>query len=105
MKPSACSSIAHDPDMIQALHTLVRERLRSDYDITSKISKKQTGTGSKFPTTPGRQRSSSAGPQPKHGLPRNGGSKNSTVFGRALRDLAPTSTILDVEGSEDNVQG
>ena len=105
MKPSAHSSITSDPDLVQALHSLVREKLRSKYDITYKISKKQNGSGHKFPATPGRQRSSSVGPKPKYGSSRDAGAKNSTVFGRALRDLKPTSTVIDVDGDDGNSQG
>ena len=103
MKPSACSDIISDPDLMQALHSFAKEQLRSNYDITYKISKKQNITGHKFPTTPGRQRSSSKGPSMKNGSSQAGQIKNRTVFGRALRDLAPNTTIIETKG-DDGIQ-
>ena len=92
MRPSACPSIVNDPDLTQALHTYVREKLKSDFNIIHKVSKKQNGSVPKFPATPGKQRSSSTGPAQRH---KSGTSANqiSSVFGRPLRDLAPTTYI------------
>lgn len=97
MRPSACSSIAGDPDVVQALHSLVRERLRTDYNIISKPSNKKVGQSHKFPTTPGRQQNSTARPHWKTGAKTSDSNKTATVFGRALRDLAPTTVILNNE--------
>ena len=102
MRPSACPSITNDPDLVQALQTLVKDKLKSDYNITYKASKKQNGNIHKFPATPGKQRSSSTGPHQKHGS-RNVGTKTSSVFGRPLRDLAPTTYVVRAE--EDTTQG
>ena len=92
MRPSACPSIVNDPDLTQALHTYVREKLKSDFNITHKVSKKQNGSVPKFPATPGKHRSSSTGP-PQRQKSGTAGNQISTVFGRPLRDLVPTTYI------------
>ena len=97
MRPSACPSISNDPDLVQALHTFVKDKLRSQYNIVYKTSKKQNGSTYKFPTTPGRQRISSTGPIQKESSTRSVGNKTSTVFGRPLRDLGPTSFVIESE--------
>jgi len=100
MRPSACPSISNDPDLVQALHTLVKDKLRSQYNIVYKASKKQNGNTYKFPTTPGRQRTSSTGPIQKESSTRSIGKKTTTVFGRSLRDLGPTTFVIG--GEEDS---
>ena len=100
MPLAACTSITNDSDCAQALHTLVKGKLKSEYSVTYKASKKQNGNGHKFPATPGRQRSASAGPTLKHNTSRNA-TKRPTVFGRPLRDLCPTTFVLQAENSDD----
>ena len=99
MRPSACPSISNDPDLVQALHTLVKDKLRSQYNIVYKASKKQNGNTYKFPATPGKQRTSSSGPIQKESSTRSVGSKAFTVFGRPLRDLAPTTYVIESNDS------
>ena len=70
MKPS--SDLASDPEALQSLHGLARERLR-EYGIVLKAPKKRV-----FPVTPMRPPASSK-----------------KVFGRPLRDLAPNTVLLD----------
>ena len=70
MKP--CSDLASDPEAVQSLHGLTKERLR-EYNIILKAPKKRV-----FPVTPMRPPTSSR-----------------KVFGRALRDLAPNTVLLD----------
>ena len=99
MRPSACPSIANDPDLTQALHTYVKEKLKSDYNIIYKAPKKQNGSVPKFAATPGKNRSSSTGPHQR--LKSGNGNHISSVFGRPLRDLAPTTYITeDVDQSQ-----
>ena len=93
MRPSACPSIANDPDLTQALHTYVKEKLKSEYNITHKGPKKQNGSVPRFAATPGKQRSSSSGPPHRH-KSNNAGTQISAVFGRPLRDLAPTTSVI-----------
>jgi hypothetical protein len=70
MKP--CSELASDPEAVQSLHGLARERLR-ELGIVLKAPKKRV-----FPVTPMRPPTS-----------------NRKVFGKPLRDLAPNSVLLD----------
>jgi hypothetical protein len=73
MRP--CSDFASDVEAQQSLHGLVRERLR-DFGVVLKAPKRRV-----FPVTPMRHPSASK-----------------KVFGKALRDLALNSVVL--EGSE-----
>ena len=81
-----CSNLATDPDSLRSLHGLARERLK---ELGISVSRHQKSKIRHFPATPGRK-TSAASSTPK--TPQN-------VFGRPLRDLAPSSVILD-ENSE-----
>ena len=70
MKP--VSELASDPEAIQMLHGLARERLR-EFGIVLKAPKKRV-----FPVTPMRPPTT-----------------NRKVFGKPLRDLAPNSVLLN----------
>ncbi len=76
-----CSSLSNDPESLRGLHGLCRERLK---DLG--ISASKTAVKSKnrhFPATPGKK------------SVQNTPVKQNTVFGRPLRDLAPSSVIID----------
>lgn len=72
-----CSSLANDPEGLRGLHGLCREKLKAFGVGVSKPHKAKTRH---FPGTPGKKSTAAT---------------ISTVFGRPLRDLAPTSVLLD----------
>ena len=77
-----CSSLSNDPENLRGLHGLCKERLK---DLGISASRGQKAKSRHFPTTPGKKSIS--------GTPL----KSSTVFGKPLRDLGPSSVILDSE--------
>lgn len=79
-----CSNLATDPDSLRSLHGLARERLK---ELGISVSRHQKSKLRHFPATPGRKTASNTPKTPQN------------VFGRPLRDLAPSSVILD-ENSE-----
>ena len=81
-----CSNLATDPDSLRGLHGLARERLK---ELGISVSRTQKSKLRHFPATPGKK-SNSVANTPKAAQ---------NVFGRPLRDLAPSSVILE-ENSE-----
>ena len=72
-----CSNLATDPDSLRGLHGLARERLK---ELGISVSRPQKSKLRAFPATPGKSKPAS---------------KPQNVFGRPLRDLAPSSVILE----------
>ena len=77
-----CSSLSNDPENLRGLHGLCKERLK---DLGISASRGQKAKSRHFPTTPGKKSIS--------GTPL----KSSTVFGKPLRDLGPSSVLFDTE--------
>lgn len=77
-----CSSLSNDPESLRGLHGLSRERLKELGVATSRPAKSKTRHH--FPATPGKK-SATATPS----------AKQNKVFGRPLRDLAPSSIVIN----------
>lgn len=76
-----CSSLSNDPESLRGLHGLCRERLK---DLGISASRTSKSKSRHFPATPGKKLASTPSKNSK-----------SSVFGRPLRDLAPTSVEIE----------
>ena len=80
------SSFSNDAELLRGLHGLCRERLK---ELGVSVTRSQKSRARHFPATPGKKSSNSV---------HNGGSnKQNNVFGRALRDLPPSSMVVEQE--------
>lgn len=80
------SSFSNDAELLRGLHGLCRERLK---ELNVGLSRPQKSRARHFPATPGKKSSSAAS------APAASGKQN--VFGRPLRDLPPSTMILEEE--------
>ena len=82
-----CSSFASDPESLRGLHGLCREKLKEHRVSASRPAKSKIRN---FPATPGKKSSNGSAATPSASK-----SQKATVFGRPLRDLAPSTVILE----------
>lgn len=85
-----CSSLSNDPESLRGLHGLSRERLKELGVAASRTSKSKTRH---FPATPGRKSAQAQTPSSKQ-----------NVFGRPLRDLAPSSLVINSGEAQADLQ-